>query len=711
MGIVVAIDGPSGSGKSSVSLAVARQLQLAYLDTGAMYRAAAWWCEHLGIDLEDQEGVSDAVISMPLHMDTDPDHPGLSVDGIDIAQAIREPHISAVVSKIAANLDVRAELGRRQRELIEHGAANGGIVAEGRDITTVIAPDAQVRLLITASEEARLERRAAQLEAAGKSVDAAALRDQVLRRDRDDAKVSQFLEAPEGVTLVDTSNLDFNQSVEKVSELVRAAIEEDQALGESERLRTDAMRATLSEYDLDAEDLALLDSPARNGAEEKIEAGLPVLAVVGRPNVGKSTLVNRVLGRREAVVQDRPGVTRDRVSYPAHWAGRDFTIVDTGGWEVDVAGLDASVASQAEVAIEMADAVLLVVDATVGITETDAQVVKLLRRSGKPVVLAANKVDSSVQEADAYALWNLGLGEPYPVSALHGRGSGDVLDACMKILPLVSAVAGPAPEGNLHRVALVGRPNVGKSSLLNSIAGSQRVVVNELAGTTRDPVDEIIELDGRKWVFVDTAGIRRRVKQSRGADFYAVLRTQAAIEKAEVAVVLLDGSDVVSEQDVRVIQQVVDAGRALVLVNNKWDLVDEDRQAQLKWEIEKDLAHVSWAPHINLAAKTGWHTNRLVRALDAALEGWYTRIPTARLNAFLGELQAATPHPLRGGKQPRILFGAQVQVAPPRIVLFTTGFLDPGYRRFIERRLREEFGFTGSPIQIGVRVREKRKRK
>lgn len=711
MGIVVAIDGPSGSGKSSVSLAVARQLQLAYLDTGAMYRAAAWWCEHLGIDLEDQEGVSDAVISMPLHMDTDPDHPGLSVDGTDIAQAIREPHISAVVSKIAANLDVRAELGRRQRELIEHGAANGGIVAEGRDITTVIAPDAQVRLLITASEEARLERRAAQLEAAGKSVDAAALRDQVLRRDRDDARVSQFLEAPEGVTLVDTSNLDFNQSVEKVSELVRAAIEEDQALGESERLRTDAMRATLSEYDLDAEDLALLDSPARNGAEEKIEAGLPVLAVVGRPNVGKSTLVNRVLGRREAVVQDRPGVTRDRVSYPAHWAGRDFTIVDTGGWEVDVAGLDASVASQAEVAIEMADAVLLVVDATVGITETDAQVVKLLRRSGKPVVLAANKVDSSVQEADAYALWNLGLGEPYPVSALHGRGSGDVLDACMKILPLVSAVAGPAPEGNLHRVALVGRPNVGKSSLLNSIAGSQRVVVNELAGTTRDPVDEIIELDGRKWVFVDTAGIRRRVKQSRGADFYAVLRTQAAIEKAEVAVVLLDGSDVVSEQDVRVIQQVVDAGRALVLVNNKWDLVDEDRQAQLKWEIEKDLAHVSWAPHINLAAKTGWHTNRLVRALDVALEGWYTRIPTARLNAFLGELQAANPHPLRGGKQPRILFGAQVQVAPPRVVLFTTGFLDPGYRRFIERRLREEFGFTGSPIQIGVRVREKRKRK
>jgi len=369
------------------------------------------------------------------------------------------------------------------------------------------------------------------------------------------------------------------------------------------------------------------------------------------------------------------------------------------------------VCTQAEVAVEMADAVLLVVDAQVGITETDARVVRMLRRSGKPVVLAANKVDSPAQEGDAAALWNLGLGEPFPVSALHGRGSGEVLDAVMEILPEVSSVATAAPEGDLHRVALVGRPNVGKSSLLNSIAGRERVVVNETAGTTRDPVDEIIELDGRQWVFVDTAGIRRRVKQSRGADYYAVLRTQGAIDKAEVAVVLLDASEPISEQDVRVVQQVVDAGRALVLVNNKWDLVDEERQKMLLWEVEHDLAHVSWAPHINLAARTGWHTNRLVRALDAALEGWTTRVPTGRLNGFLGQLQSATPHPVRGGKQPRILFATQVQTAPPRIVVFSTGFLDAGYRRFIERRLREEFGFVGTPVQIGVRVREKRKRR
>ena len=719
MGIVVAIDGPSGSGKSTVSKRVASELGLAYLDTGAMYRAAAWWCERSGVDLDDATAVARAVETMPLDMGLDPEAPGVTCDGEDVSVAIRDPHVATVVSKVATNLEVRAELGRLQQEII-HAESVGdassfsdgaGIVAEGRDITTVIAPDADVRLLVTASEEARLTRRATELEAAGKAVDAAALRDQVVRRDEDDATVSQFLTAPDGVTLVDTSRMTLDEVVEHVLDLIEEAVDAAAARDEQDRLRAEALRAGLSDYELDDEDLALLSGEEVPAADEGVEMGLPVLAVVGRPNVGKSTLVNRVLGKRVAVVQDTPGVTRDRVSYPAEWAGRRFTIVDTGGWELDVQGLDEAVATQAEVAVEMADAVLLVVDAQVGITNTDAQVVKMLRRSGKPVVLAANKVDSPAQEGDAAALWNLGLGEPYAVSALHGRGSGDVLDAAMEVLPEVSAVAGPAPDGDLARIALVGRPNVGKSSLLNAIAGSERVVVNELAGTTRDPVDEVIELDGRQWLFIDTAGIRRRVKQSRGADYYAVLRTQGAIEKAEVAVVLLDASEPISEQDVRIIQQVVDAGRGLVLVNNKWDLVDEDRQAQLGWEVEHDLAHVAWAPHINLAARTGWHTNRLVRALDAAMEGWTTRIPTGRLNGFLGELQSATPHPLRGGKQPRILFATQVQTAPPRIVIFTTGFLDPGYRRFIERRLREEFGFVGSPIQIGVRARERRSRR
>ena len=269
---------------------------------------------------------------------------------------------------------------------------------------------------------------------------------------------------------------------------------------------------------------------------------LPVVAIVGRPNVGKSALVNRILGRREAVVEDTPGVTRDRVTYKAEWMARRFSLVDTGGWEPDARGIDASVAAQAEVAIDLCDVVLFVVDAMVGATSTDEHVVKLLRKSGKPVFLVANKIDDARHEPEAAALWNLGLGEPYPVSAIHGRGVADLLDEVMKVLPEISAVA-KHEIGGPRRVAILGRPNVGKSSLLNKAAGEERVVVNELAGTTRDPVDEIVELGGKLWRFVDTAGIRRRVHLQQGADFYASLRTSAALEKAEVAVVVIDVSE------------------------------------------------------------------------------------------------------------------------------------------------------------------------
>jgi len=483
----------------------------------------------------------------------------------------------------------------------------------------------------------------------------------------------------------------------------------DAATAASDEARERALRAGLAEYELDEEDLFLLE-----GAEAEADAGhggraLPVLAIVGRPNVGKSTLVNRIIGRREAVVLDTPGVTRDRVRYPAEWAGRDFVVVDTGGWEVDVAGIEARVAEQAEVAIAEADAVAFVVDATVGTTDTDEQVVRLLRRAGKPVILAANKVDGPSAESEAAALWSLGLGQPYSVSALHGRGTGDLLDAILDVLPEESAFGSARPEGP-RRVALVGRPNVGKSSLLNQVAGAQRVVVDEVAGTTRDPVDELVELKGTPYVFVDTAGIRRRIHQTTGADFYASLRTQAAIEKAEVGIVLVDASEELTEQDTRVIQQVVDAGRALVIAYNKWDLMEEERRHYLEREIEQDLVQVQWAPRVNLSARTGWHNDKLVRALETALTSWDTRVPTGRLNAFLGELVAAHPHPLRGGKQPRILFATQASTRPPRFVIFATGFLEAGYRRYIERRLRETFGFEGSPIVVSVRVREKRKR-
>jgi len=315
-------------------------------------------------------------------------------------------------------------------------------------------------------------------------------------------------------------------------------------------------------------------------------------------------------------------------------------------------------------------------------------------------------VDDAPGEPAAAALWSLGLGEPYPVSALHGRGSGDLLDMVLAALPESSA-RDRDPDGGPRRVALIGRPNVGKSSLLNKLAGQQRVLVDEVAGTTRDPVDELIELGGIPWRFVDTAGIRRRAKESQGADFYAGLRTAGALERAEVAVVLVDASEPLTEQDLRIVSMVIDAGRALVLAFNKWDLVDEDRRLRIDREIDRQLYTARWAPRVNISAKTGRHVEKLVPALETALASWETRVPTGRLNAWLTDLVAATPPPVRGGRAPRIMFATQAGIRPPHFVLFTSGFLEAGYRRFIERRLREEFGFEGSPVHVSVRLRQR----
>ncbi len=433
----------------------------------------------------------------------------------------------------------------------------------------------------------------------------------------------------------------------------------------------------------------------------------PVLAVVGRPNVGKSTLVNRLLGRREAVVVDVPGVTRDRVAYDAHWAGRRFTVVDTGGWEPDAKGLRAAVSAQAELAMATADVILLVVDGMVGASATDEAVARVLRRSDRPVLLAATKVDDERGVSDTAALWSLGLGEPHPVSGLHGRGSGDLLDAVLAALPQTPREDSEG-SGGPRRVALVGKPNVGKSSLLNRLVGEERAVVDPVAGTTVDPVDSLVELGGETWRFVDTAGLRKRVRTASGTEYYASLRTRAAIEAAEVVVVLLDATEPIAEQDQRVISMVEEAGRALVLAFNKWDLVDEDRRLAMKRELERDLNRVRWAERVNISALSGRAVRKIAPVLRTALESWDRRIPTGALNSWLTDIVAATPPPVRGGKQPKILFATQAQAKPPTFVLFTTGFLEAGYRRFLERRLREDFGFTGSPIRISMRVREKR---
>ncbi|WP_394214630.1 bifunctional cytidylate kinase/GTPase Der [Brachybacterium vulturis] len=734
-GITIAIDGPAGSGKSTVSRLVADALDGGILDTGAMYRSVTWWCLDQGIDLTDREAVARAAQEIDLVQGTDPAGATVVVAGTDITAEIRSERISQQVSAVATNTLVRAILQRRQRELFFAAAAERGFcVAEGRDITTVVAPDAHVRVLLTASDEERMRRRAAELDLADTEDTRARMADQVLRRDRDDATVSEFRTAAEGVETVDTTGLGVEDVVEQVLMLVAAAesAQEETLHGRPEPAARDravlsdrepraegtagptdeeveaALRAGLSAYDLDEEDLALLTGHEEEGPRPAVQRNLPVVAVVGRPNVGKSTLVNRILGRREAVVEDRPGVTRDRVFYEAEWTGTDFWLVDTGGWEERVQGMAHRVAEQAELAVSLADVVMFIVDANVGITTTDEQLLKVLRRAKVPIVLVANKVDDERGELEAAALWNLGLGEPHAVSALHGRGSGDLLDTVVSAMPEEGRGA-PADHGP-RRVALLGRPNVGKSSLLNRLAREQRVVVDDIAGTTRDPVDEKITLGGKEWTFVDTAGIRRRVLQAQGADYYASLRTRAALDRAEIAVVLLEASEPISTQDLKIIDMVLESGRALVLAFNKWDLLDEERHKALEREIERDLAHVAWAPRVNISAQTGRHAEKLVPAIETALDSWDRRIPTGRLNAFLGQLVAAHPHPLRGGKQSRILFATQARTRPPRFVIFASGFLEHGYRRFIERRLREDFTFTGSPIVIGVRIREKRQR-
>jgi len=446
------------------------------------------------------------------------------------------------------------------------------------------------------------------------------------------------------------------------------------------------------------------------GTDPDVAEILPTVAIVGRPNVGKSTLVNRIIGRREAVVENVPGVTRDRVSYEALWNGRAFMVQDTGGWEQDAKGMHRSIAQQAEIAMGTADLIVLVCDGTVGITAADETVARSLRRSETPVILAVNKVDSEKAELEAAEFWGLGLDQPFPISAVHGRGTADLLDEIMLRLP--SRTRMRESTGVPRRVALVGKPNVGKSSLLNKLAGEERAVVDDVAGTTVDPVDSLVELGGRTWRFVDTAGLRRKVNQAYGHEYYASLRTRGAIEAAEVVVLLLDASEPITEQDLRVISMVADAGRALVIAFNKWDMVDEDRRYDLDKEIDRELSKVlSWAYRVNISARTGRSLAKLVPAMEGALESWDKRIPTGPLNTWMNEVVAATPPPMRGGRLPRIRFCTQATTRPPTFVFFSTGFLEAGYRRFLERRLRETFGFDGSPVCVNVRVKERRQRK
>ena len=651
-GLVLAIDGPSGSGKSSTAKAIALRANWSYLDTGALYRAATYIA--LANNVEDEEEILRYLEKSDISFDTNPAEPKISVDGSDISEQIRFERINNRVSQISAMVGVRKLLIDLQRKYIADAPI--GIVVEGRDIGTVVAPGAQLKIYLHADISERAKRRESEMaENIGKE------------------KVGQSL-----------ANRDEIDSNRKISPLTQA---EDAAVIDSTRLSLDEVTDQIWKW-----------------LKQRNLLGLPTIAVIGRPNVGKSTLVNRMIGRREAIVEDTPGVTRDRVKYEAEWNGRRFFLIDTGGWEVKPEGISEKITAGSEAAIAEADLVMFVVDAQVGALDEDQSLVDLLRKSGKKVILVGNKIDNAEDESDGYSLWNLGLGEPHFVSALHGRGSGDLLDLLISQLPEVGTAQ---VDDGYRRVALVGRPNVGKSSLLNVLAGAPRVLVDDAEGTTRDAVDELIDFGGATWRFIDTAGIRRRAHQASGTDYYASLRTQIALERAEVALVIFDASNILTEQDIRIVSMADEAGKALVIVMNKWDLVDEERQLTLDKEIDRQLERYPWAQRVNLSAKTGWHRDRLAPALTTALRNWEKRIPTAKLNSFLGELVGANPPPVRGGKQPKIKFATQAGTCPPKFVVFATEFLETAYRRFIERRLREEFGFDGTPIEVAVKIKDR----
>jgi GTP-binding protein len=436
--------------------------------------------------------------------------------------------------------------------------------------------------------------------------------------------------------------------------------------------------------------------------EDESTGRLPRVAVVGRPNVGKSTLVNRLLGRRAAITQEQPGVTRDRVAYQAEWSGRRFELVDTGGWEPRATGLQARVVAQAERAMADADLLLLVVDTTVGVTEEDAAVAGRLRRGRVPVLLVANKVDSAAAEPQTATLWSLGLGEPLAVSSLHGRGSGDLLDAVIKRL---GAPAESADEPDVPALAIVGRPNVGKSSLLNRLAGEDLAIVDPTPGTTRDTVDSLVARAGRSYRLVDTAGMRRAFQQAEGADYFAFVRSLEAVDRADVALLVLEAPLGVAEQDQKVAVRAVEAGCGVVLLANKWDLMDDEARRQFGVDLERKLYFVDWAPMLRVSARTGRGVEKIWGLVDGVLEERARRIPTAALNQWLGQATEHTPPPPVRGRTVKLRYATQARVDPPELVVFTTGPLTPSYRRYLEHDLRRTFGFEGTPVRLVVRVR------
>jgi len=432
----------------------------------------------------------------------------------------------------------------------------------------------------------------------------------------------------------------------------------------------------------------------------------PTVAIVGRPNVGKSTLMNRILGRREAIVEERPGVTRDRKEVDASWQGREFTLVDTGGWLAAGDSLDDKVSRQSEQAIAEADAILFVVDATVGVTEDDARVAALLRNEAGPVLVVANKVDDRVHESSIWNLMSLGLGEPMPVSALHGRGTGDLLERLVAVLPDEVPDEGEdldeSESGNrIVGVALVGRPNVGKSTLFNRLTGEERSVVHDRPGTTRDTVDTVVETDTGPVRFIDTAGMRRKARIDERTEYYSLVRALKAVDTADVALLIIDATLGVTHQDQRLAERVDAAGCPIVVLLNKWDLCEAEQREDVMIQVGDKLHFVGEAPVLRISALSGKNVQRLWPALEDTISDYRTRIPTRRVNDVIRAAQAAQPAPAGV----RVLYATQGATDPPTFTLFANREVPRTWLRYLERRLREDLDLGSTPIKLRVRRR------
>jgi len=660
-GFVVAIDGPAGSGKSSVARLVAAGIGLPHVDTGALYRAAALACLRAEVPLDDANACAGAVARARIERRDDRTY----LDGEDVEEEIRGDAVTAAVSSVSAHPQVRDQLLHTQRYQLR----TGGGVMEGRDIGTVVCPDADLKVYLTASVEERARRRAGQL---GRE-DVDVLAAQIAERDaRDGSRAVAPMQPADDAWVLDTTGAELDEVVAAVIARIHEVVA--------------------------GVDHAVEEVPADPLAARRT---LPRVAIVGRPNVGKSTLVNRIIGARVAIVEERPGVTRDRTEHLAEWTAHPFIVVDTGGWEHRAEGMAARIVAQAEAAVAHADLVLFVVDGTVGTLEDDERYAKLLRRSGVPTLLVANKIDGERQEPLVHELYTLGLGTPHAVSARHGRGIGDLLDEVVAALPAAPVQVHDASA--VPRVAIVGKPNVGKSSLFNRLLGEERSIVDPVPHTTRDAVDTMVELDGTPWAFVDTAGMRRHYRRGEDTELYSVDRTRAAIEQADLVLFVIDASEPLGEQDQRLAALLREAGRGVLLVCNKWDLVDEERRGDLERELDRLLSFAAWAPRINVSAETGRGVRRLLPQLTTVWRNYRRRVPTRELNALLDDVVARHAPPRRGNKQLKLRYATQAETGPPRFVLFTNGRLPDGYLRYLERSLRERYEFTGVPLKLDDR--------